>query len=160
KLAAQGYSDNIAEFQGQTLKLVNVGSGADTTYYKRDADGNYTIPIDVKGKIVIAQRGNLSIANIVNTAKKHGAKAVFLYNTVGDTLQDVFLGNTYGYLPTFLLNNKQGTAITSKLLLTEAMKGTSIDFTFGNMSQSVTTGNLLADFSSRGPSRVLYDIKP
>ncbi|PFM80630.1 hypothetical protein COJ46_10490 [Bacillus sp. AFS077874] len=160
KLAAQGDSDNIADFQGQTMKVVNVGSGADTAYYKRDADGGYTIPIDVNGKIVIAQRGNLGIADIVNTAKKHGAKAVFLINTPGDTLQDVFLGNTYGYIPTFLINNQQGTAITSKLLLTEAMKGNSIDFTFGNMSQTVTQGNKLADFSSRGPSRVLYDIKP
>ncbi|WP_179874413.1 S8 family serine peptidase [Bacillus sp. AFS002410] len=160
KLAAQGYSDNIADFQGQTLKVVNVGPGSDTAYYKRDANGGYTIPIDVNGKIVIAQRGNLAINDIVTTAKKHGAKAVFLTNTPGDTLQDVFLGNTYGYIPTFLLNNTQGTAITSKLLLTEAMKGNSIDFTFGNMSQNVTTGNKLADFSSRGPSRVLYDIKP
>ncbi|MGG0176832.1 S8 family serine peptidase [Gottfriedia acidiceleris] len=160
KLAAQGNTDNVTDFQGQTYQMVNVGSGADTVYYKRDANGQYTIPYDVKGKIVLAQRGNLGIADIVRIAKSHGAKAVVLVNTTGDTLQDVFLGNTYGYLPTFLINNKQGSAIANQLPLTEAKKGSTIDFTFGNMSQTVTTGNKLADFSSRGPSRVLYDIKP
>ncbi|MGG0175786.1 S8 family serine peptidase [Gottfriedia acidiceleris] len=160
KVAAQGNSDNIAELQGQTYKVVNVGAGTDTTYYKRDASGKYTIPRDVNGKIVIAQRGNVSIADIVRIAKSHGAKAVILSNVIGDTLQDVFLGNAYGYIPTFLINYKQGLDITSKLPITEAMKDASIDFTFGNMSQTVIAGNKLADFSSRGPSRVLYDIKP
>ncbi|PEJ57506.1 hypothetical protein CN692_12570 [Bacillus sp. AFS002410] len=160
KLAAQGNTDNLADLQGQTLKLVNVGAGADTSYYKRDANGNLTIPRDVNGKIVIAKRGSFGIADIVNTAKKHGAKAVILTNADGDALQDVFLGNTFGYIPTFLINSSQGNAIASKLPLTTAMLDSTIDFTFGNMSQIVTTGNKLADFSSRGPSRVLYDIKP
>ncbi|MFD4703349.1 S8 family serine peptidase [Gottfriedia sp. NPDC058432] len=159
KLAAQGNADNIADFQGQTLPMVNVGSGAETAYSKRISNDVYE-PIDVKGKIVLAQRGNLAIADIVRTAKSHGAKAVVLLNTPGDTLQDVFLGNTYGYIPTFLLSNKQGNAIYTQLPLAGVNQGKSIDFTFGNMSQTVTMGNKLADFSSRGPSRVLYDIKP
>ncbi|MGG1674313.1 S8 family serine peptidase [Neobacillus sp. NRS-1170] len=159
KLAAQGYSDNVADLQGQTFKLVNVGFGADTSYYKRDSNGNI-IPRDVNGKIVVATRGSFGIADIVNTAKKHGAKAVILRNTDQDTLQDVFLGNTFGYIPTFLINSKQGYAIINDLPLTTAKLDASIDFTFGNMSQTATQGNKLADFSSRGPSRVLYDIKP
>ncbi|MFB7140727.1 S8 family serine peptidase [Gottfriedia sp. NPDC056225] len=160
KLAAQGYSDNVADLQGQTYKLVNVGVGTDVSYYKRDANGQYTIPRDVNGKIVVAKRGSVSLADIVTTAKKHGAKAVILSNADNDTLQDVFLGNTVGYIPTFLISSKQGYAITGDLPLTVAKLDASIDFTFGNMSQTVTQGNKLADFSSRGPSRVLYDIKP
>ncbi|WP_129691340.1 S8 family serine peptidase [Gottfriedia acidiceleris] len=159
KLAAQGYSDNVADLQGQTFKLVNVGFGKDTSYYKRDSNGNM-IPRDVDGKIVVATRGSVSIADIVSTAIKHGAKAVILSNADNDTLQDVYLGNTFGYIPTFLINSKQGHAITGDLPLTNAKLDASIDFTFGNMSQTVTQGNKLADFSSRGPSRVLYDIKP
>ncbi|PGZ90667.1 hypothetical protein COE53_17045 [Bacillus sp. AFS029533] len=160
KLAAQGLSDNIADFQGKTYQIVNVGTGAETAYYKRDANGNYTIPVDVTGKIVLAQRGTLGIEEIVKRAKSHGAKAVVLINTSGDTLQDVFLGNVYGYIPTFLINSAQGMNISIKIPLNEANKGKTLDFTFGDMSQTVTTGNKLADFSSRGPSRVLYDIKP
>ncbi|MGG0175787.1 S8 family serine peptidase [Gottfriedia acidiceleris] len=160
KIAALGSSDNAVDFQGKTFQMVNVGTGAETSYFKRDADGNYTIPVDVTGKIVIAQRGTLGIEEIVKRAKSHGAKAVVLANTSGDTLQDVFLGNVYGYIPTFLLNNMQAAYITLNIPLNEANKGKTVDFTFGNMSQTVTTGNKLADFSSRGPSRVLYDIKP
>ncbi|MFF2878902.1 S8 family serine peptidase [Gottfriedia sp. NPDC057991] len=160
KVAAQGLSDNVAEFQGKTYQMVNVGTGAETSYNKRDSDGNYTIPIDVTGKIVLAQRGSLGIEEIVKRAKSHGAKAVVLVNTSGNTLPDVYLGNVYGYIPTFLINSSQGLNIQIKIPTSEAMKGKTVDFTFGNMSQSVTTGNKLADFSSRGPSRVLYDIKP
>ncbi|WP_088068157.1 S8 family serine peptidase [Gottfriedia luciferensis] len=160
KLAAQGLSDDIADFQGKTYQIVNVGTGAENAYYKRDADGKYTIPIDITGKIVLAQRGTLGIEEIVKRAKSHGAKAVVLINTSGDTLQDVFLGNVYGYLPTFLISSSQGMNISIKIPLNEANKGKTLDFTFGDMSQTVTTGNKLADFSSRGPSRVLYDIKP
>lgn len=160
KLAAQGYSDNVADLQGQTFKLVNVGFGADTSYYKFDpVTGNRT-PRDVNGKVVVAKRGGVGIADIVKNAKSHGAKAVILSNADNDTLQDVYLGNTFGYIPTFLINSKQGYDITSDLPLTTAKLDASIDFTFGNMSQTVTQGNKLADFSSRGPSRVLYDIKP
>ncbi|MFB7139172.1 S8 family serine peptidase [Gottfriedia sp. NPDC056225] len=160
KFAAQGLTDNVAEFQGKTYKMVNIGQGQETSYFKRDSDGNYTIPIDVTGKIVIAQRGSLGIEEIVKRAKSHGAKAVVLVNASGDTLSDVYLGNVYGYIPTFLINSAQGTNIQIKIPLTEAAKGNTVDFTFGNMSQTVTQGNKLADFSSRGPSRVLYDIKP
>ncbi|MGG2024487.1 S8 family serine peptidase [Gottfriedia sp. S16(2024)] len=160
KLAAQGLSDNVADFQGKTYKMVNVGQGQETSYYKRDSNGQYTIPIDVTGKIVLAQRGSLGIEEIVKRAKSHGAKAVVLVNASGDTLQDVYLGNVYGYIPTFLVGSLQGTYIQIKIPLTEAAKGNTVDFTFGNMSQTVTQGNKLADFSSRGPSRVLYDIKP
>ncbi|XRG77498.1 S8 family serine peptidase [Rossellomorea sp. GAMAL-10_SWC] len=160
KLAAQGLSDNIVDFQGKTYQMVNVGTGTETSYFKRDSDGNYTIPIDVKGKIVIAQRGSIGIEEIVKRAKSHGAMAVVLVNTSGDALQDVYLGNVYGYIPTFLIGSAQGTNIQIKIPLNEANKGKAIDFTFGNMSQTVTRGNKLADFSSRGPSRVLYDIKP
>ncbi|MEH7453825.1 S8 family serine peptidase [Gottfriedia acidiceleris] len=160
KLAAQGLSDNIADFQGKTYQMVNVGTGLETSYFKRDSDGNYTIPIDVTGKIVLAQRGSIGIEEIVKRAKSHGAKAVVLTNTSRDALQDVFLGNVYGYIPSFLISSTQGTNITLKIPSNESNKGKTVDFTFGNMSQTVTAGNKLADFSSRGPSRVLYDIKP
>ncbi|USK36641.1 S8 family serine peptidase (plasmid) [Bacillus sp. F19] len=54
----------------------------------------------------------------------------------------------------FSLNYEQGTAIKGKLT---SGNGT---FHFGDASQVITRGDVLADFISRGPSRVLYDIKP
>ncbi|MEH6995307.1 S8 family serine peptidase, partial [Neobacillus drentensis] len=158
KLAAQGPSDKIADFQSQTLKMVNVGFGGEPNYWM-GAAGTST-PIDVNGKVVLAQRGSFSIAEINARAKSKGAKAVVLYNTSTDPVGEVFLGDVFGYMPTFLLSYSQGAAITAKLPVSGPLKGTSLDFTFGNMSQIVTEGDKLASFSSRGPSRILYDIKP
>lgn len=157
KLAAQGLTDNVADFEGQTLQLVNVSYGGEASYWMGTTDNSD--PIDVKGKVVLAQRGSFGITQIIATAKAHGAKAVLLYDTAVP-LGDVYLGDAYGLLPTFLVNNAQGKALASKLPLVGASKGTSLGFTFSNMKQIVTMGDKLAPFSSRGPSRVLYDIKP
>ncbi|PGL70404.1 S8 family serine peptidase [Bacillus sp. AFS055030] len=158
KLAAQGLTDNVADFDGQTLQMVNVSYGGEPSYQKRQEDGSY-LPIDVKGKVVLVQRGSFGITQIIATAKSHGAKAVVLYDA-DVPLGDVYLGDGYGLLPTFLLSNAQGKALAAKLPVTGASIGTSLDFTFSNMKQIVTIGDKLAPFSSRGPSRVLYDIKP
>ncbi|XRG77633.1 S8 family serine peptidase [Rossellomorea sp. GAMAL-10_SWC] len=157
KLAARGLTDDVADFDGQTLQMVNVSYGGETSYWMGSA-GN-SDPIDVKGKIVLAQRGSYGITQIIATAKAHGAKAVALYDT-DIPLGDVYLGDGYGLLPTFLVSNAQGKALAAKLPLVGASKGTSLGFTFSNMKQQVTVGDKLAPFSSRGPSRVLYDIKP
>ncbi|MEH7350132.1 S8 family serine peptidase [Gottfriedia acidiceleris] len=158
KLAAKGLTDNIADFEGKTLQMVNVSYGNDPSYTKRDGNGNY-VPIDVNGKVVLAQRGSIGITQIIATAKSHGAKAVVLYDA-DVPLGDVYLGDAYGLLPTFLLSNAQGKALAAKLPVAGASAGIPLDFTFSNMKQTVTVGDKLAPFSSRGPSRVLYDIKP
>ncbi|PGZ86195.1 S8 family serine peptidase [Bacillus sp. AFS029533] len=157
KLAAKSLTDNVGDFEGQTLQMVNVSFGGEASYWM-GAAGN-SDPIDVKGKVVLAQRGSYGITQIISTAKAHGAKAVVLYDTQVP-LGDVYLGDGYGLLPTFLLSYAQGSALAAKLPLVGASKGTFLGFTFSNMKQQVTIGDKLAPFSSRGPSRVLYDIKP
>ncbi|QKE76007.1 S8 family serine peptidase (plasmid) [Arthrobacter citreus] len=156
KLAAQGLGDNIADFDGKTMKLVNVLYGTEASYWT-GAVGTST-PIDVKGKVVLAQRGSISLSQIIANAKAHGAIGAVLYDSPVPN-GDVYLGEGYGYIPTFLISNAQGKALAAPIggLATE---GGSLDFTFSNMKQLVTTGDKLAPFSSRGPSRVLYDIKP
>ncbi|MFB7142729.1 S8 family serine peptidase [Gottfriedia sp. NPDC056225] len=159
KLAAKGLTDDVAEFDGQTLQMVNVAYGGEVNYWKGSI--GISDPIDVKGKIVLAQRGSYPMVQIISTAKSHGAKGVLLYDTPVPN-GDVYLGEGFNYIPTFLLSNAQGAALAAKLPTygTGAIPGASIDFTFSNMKQLVTTGDKLAQFSSRGPSRVLYDIKP
>ncbi|QKE73969.1 S8 family serine peptidase [Arthrobacter citreus] len=154
KLAAKGLTDNIADFDGQTLQMVNVGYGGESNYWIGASGASD--PIDVKGKVVLAQRGSYGVTQIIGTAKAHGAKAVVLYDTP-TPLGDVYIGDGFNYVPTFLLSNAQGSALAAKL---PAHSTTTLDFNFSNMKQLVTTGDKLADFSSRGPSRVLYDIKP
>ncbi|KQL51474.1 hypothetical protein AN964_21160 [Heyndrickxia shackletonii] len=143
KLVSSGFSDKIEDFKGQNLPIIDVGPGG-ATFYKNK---------DVKGKLVLVARGTLDINNIMNTAKQNGAKAVLLYNT-NPPLQDVYLGEGFNYIPIFSLSNEQGNVMKEKLASGNAT------FSFDDMSQEVTQGDKLADFSSRGPSRVLYDIKP
>ncbi|EPD50295.1 hypothetical protein HMPREF1210_02866 [Paenisporosarcina sp. HGH0030] len=143
KLVTRGFSDKIEEFQGQNMPVVDVGAGGASSYKNKD----------VNGKLVLAARGTFDLNNIMATAKANGAMAVLLYNT-NPPLQDVYLGEGFNSIPVFSLNNEQGTAIKGKLTSGNPT------FSFDDMSQVVTEGSVLADFSSRGPSRVLYDIKP
>ncbi|MGG0175172.1 S8 family serine peptidase [Gottfriedia acidiceleris] len=160
KLAAKGLADDVTTFDGQTLQMVNVDYGNESSYWMGAVGTSQ--PKDVKGKVVLAQRGSIGLGQIIANAKSHGAKAVVLYDAPVPN-GDVYLGEGFNYLPTFLMSNAQGKALAAKLPTADA-KGnilySTMDFTFSNMKQLVTTGDKLAPFSSRGPSRVLYDIKP
>ncbi|MGG2025870.1 S8 family serine peptidase [Gottfriedia sp. S16(2024)] len=148
KLTAQGLTDNVADFEGKTVQLVNVLYGTEASY----------AGVDAKGKVVLAQRGSASLSQLISTAKAHGAIGAVLYDTPVPN-GDVYLGAGYGYIPSFLISNAQGAALAAQIGGLKTA-GASMDFTFSNMKQVVTTGDKLASFSSRGPSRVLYDIKP
>ncbi|MFB7142852.1 S8 family serine peptidase, partial [Gottfriedia sp. NPDC056225] len=154
KLAAQGLGDNIADFDGKTVQMVNAAYGTEGSYWTGNT-GTST-PIDVKGKVILAQRGSIGLTQIIANAKARGAIGAVLYDAPVPN-GDVYLGEGYGYIPTFLISNAQGKALAAKL---PSSTNTSLNFTFSNMKQLVTTGDKLAPFSSRGPSRVLYDIKP
>ncbi|WP_419158390.1 S8 family serine peptidase [Rossellomorea sp. BNER] len=140
KLVAKGFTDKIEEFKGQNFPVVDVGYGDFTNS-------------DVNGKIALVARGSIYLGAIINNAKQNGAKAVLLYNS-NPPLEDVYLGESFDSIPVFSLNNEQGTAMK------QALTSGSATFSFDKMDQVVTGGDELADFSSRGPSRVLYDIKP
>ncbi|TDL72818.1 hypothetical protein E2R56_16650 [Rhodococcus qingshengii] len=144
-LLAQNYTDNIPALKGQTLPVVDVGYGGTSDY-----DGQ-----DVKGKIVLVSRGEYGINDKVRYAKQNGAAAVLMYNN--DTTEGYlpfFLGEGMDFIPAFNLTNADGLALQAKV------EAGYTNFTFGEMGQMQTKGNTLANFSSRGPSRVLYDIKP
>ncbi|UNT71679.1 S8 family serine peptidase (plasmid) [Bacillus sp. N447-1] len=143
RLMARGYSDKLEEFKGKNLPIVDVGQGDASSYKDKD----------VKGKLVLVARGNDSVQNNIAVAKQNGAKAVLLYNT-NPPLQDIYLGENLNYIPTFSLSNEQGTTIKQKL------DSGNTTFSFDDMSKIVIEGDKLAEFSSRGPSRILYDIKP
>ncbi|PEJ57098.1 hypothetical protein CN692_14500 [Bacillus sp. AFS002410] len=154
KLGALGLGDNVADFDGKTLQMVNVAYGTEGSYWTGNVG---TSPqIDVKGKVILAQRGSIGLTQIIANAKARGAIGAVLYDAPVPN-GDVYLGEGYGYIPTFLISNAQGKALAAKL---PSDGKTSLDFNFSNMKQLVTTGDKLAPFSSRGPSRVLYDIKP
>jgi subtilisin family serine protease len=144
-LLAQNYTDNIPALKGQTLPVVDVGLGGTSDYNGKD----------VKGKIVLVSRGSYGINDKVRYAKQNGAAAILMYNNnTTEGYLPFFLGEGMDFIPAFNLTNADGLALQAKV------EAGYTNFTFGEMGQMQTKGNTLANFSSRGPSRVLYDIKP
>ncbi|MEH7504125.1 S8 family serine peptidase [Neobacillus drentensis] len=144
---ARNYKDDLTQLKGQTYQLVDVGLG-------RPADFNGKI---VNGKIALIKRGSIALIDKIKNAKAKGAIGVLMYNDELNSAEgsiQTFLGESVDAIPTFSVTNTEGQAILA------AVNAGKTDITFGNYTKVKTTGNELAAFSSRGPSRVNYDIKP
>lgn len=144
-LMAQNFTDHISDVDGKTFPIVDVGLGGSIDYKGKD----------VKGKIVLMSRSMLAIGNQINYAKNNGAAAILMYNdNPKEGYIPVYLGAGMDYIPVFNLTNADGLALQAKV------KAGNDNFKFSDMGKTQTEGNKLANFSSRGPSRIMYDIKP
>lgn len=145
KLLGKGFGDNEESLAGSKAPIVQVPNyGTDSDYQS----------IDVKGKIAVVNRGIIALVDKIKFAKNHGAIAVILVNDVpGEGFIPTYLGSSYGLVPAFSMSYEQGTALTSKL-------DSASTFSFDEMGKVVDEGSKLASFSSRGPARITYDIKP
>ncbi|MFB7138718.1 S8 family serine peptidase [Gottfriedia sp. NPDC056225] len=146
KLLGKGLNDNVDSLKGKNLPIVLVPNyGADTDYKN----------IDVNGKIVLVKRGLNALIDKITIAQKHGAAAVLMAdNIAGEGFIPAYLGAGYGMIPTFSMSYEQGNDLIAKL-------GTGTPtFSFDEMGQITNPGSTLASFSSRGPARITYDIKP
>ncbi|PEL14210.1 S8 family serine peptidase [Bacillus sp. AFS017336] len=144
-LITKGFSDHLENLKGKSLPLVDVGSGLEQDYTNKD----------VTGKIVILQRNDGALAQNILRAKAKGAAAVFVWNTKANEGQiPLFIADNYDFIPVFSVNNKQGLNLKEKSASQNAV------FTFEEMGAVQTAGDLLADFSSRGPARPSFDVKP
>ncbi|XZF76547.1 S8 family serine peptidase [Bacillus sp. AL-1R] len=146
KLLGKGLNDNVDSLKGKNLPIVLVPNyGADTDYKN----------IDVTGKIVLVKRGLNALIDKITIAQKHGAAAVLMVNNIaGEGYIPSYLGGGYGMIPTFSMSYEQGNDLIAKL-------GTGTPtFSFDEVGKLTDEGGKLASFSSRGPARITYDIKP
>ncbi|TDL71130.1 hypothetical protein E2R56_19100 [Rhodococcus qingshengii] len=144
---ARNYKDDLTQLKGKTYQLVDVGLG-------RPADFNGKI---VDKKIALIKRGSNSLIEKIKNAKAKGAIGVLIYNDEINSAEgpiQAFVGESVDAVPSFTVTNAEGLAILA------AVKAGKTDITFGDYTKVKTSGNELAAFSSRGPSRVNYDIKP
>ncbi len=142
---AKNYTDDLSTFKGKTVQLVDVGLG-----------DNYTGK-DVKGKFVLMSRGVYTLDSKIAFARAQGAAGVIMYNDEANKAEGAiqsFLGESVNAIPSFSVSYEEGLAISA------ALKAGKIDFTFGDFTKIQTVSDELAAFSSRGPSRLNYDIKP
>ncbi|KRF58840.1 hypothetical protein ASG99_27275 [Bacillus sp. Soil768D1] len=142
---AKNYKDDLSTLKGKTIQLVDVGLG-----------DNYTGK-DVKGKFVLMSRGVYTLDSKIANAKEQGAAGVIMYNDEANKAEGAiqsFLGESVNAIPSFSVSNEEG------LTILDALKTGKTDFTFGDFTKIQTASDELASFSSRGPSRMNYDIKP
>ncbi|MFF2876351.1 S8 family serine peptidase [Gottfriedia sp. NPDC057991] len=143
----KNYADDLSTLKGKTLSLVDVGIGNPADYTGKN----------VSGKIAFIQRGDIALVDKVKNARAAGAAGVLMYNNDANKAEgpiQAFLGESMDQIPAFSISNEDSLAISA------AMKQGQTDFTFGDFSKIQTAGDELAAFSSRGPSRLNYDIKP
>ena len=140
QLLGKGFSDEIKKLGGKSFSMVHVGLGK-----KEDFTGK-----NVKGKIALIQRGEITFDEKIRNAKDAGAKVVFVYNNVDGEITS-YLGEDANYIPSFRLTKEDGERLK---------KLGQVPFVFMKMSNMETEGDRLADFSSRGPVVTNYDIKP
>ena len=145
---ARNYSDDLTQLKGKTFQLVDVGLARTAA----DFDGK-----DLNGKFAFIKRGSNALIDKIKNAKARGAVGVLMYNDEANQAEGAiqsFLGESVDAVPAFSVSNSEGSAILS------AIKAGNASFTFGDYTKIKTASDELAGFSSRGPSRVNYDIKP
>ncbi|PEJ56554.1 hypothetical protein CN692_17105 [Bacillus sp. AFS002410] len=144
---ARNYKDDLTTLKGKTYQLVDVGLA-------NPADFNGK---DLNGKIAFVKRGTIALIDKIKNAKAKGAIGVLMYNDETNKAEgaiQTFLGESMDAIPSFSVSNDEGNTILA------AIKAGKTDFTFGDFTKLKTASDELASFSSRGPSRVNYDIKP
>lgn len=114
--------------------------------------------IDVKGKVALISRGGIAFVNKIANAKANGAVATIIHNFSGGTNapgeSNVFLGDSFAFIPAIDMSVTDGTAIR------DALKKGNGTVKFGNFGSTKSEGNEVNDSSSRGPSTPNFDIKP
>ncbi|MFF2446532.1 S8 family serine peptidase [Neobacillus sp. NPDC058068] len=140
---ARHYADQLKDWEGKSYQVVDVGLGDTNDYTGKN----------VQGKIALVARGDFALADKVSNAKQKGAVAVLLYNNIAGQI-DANLGEATNFVPAFSITKEAGEKIKAQL------KAGETSFTFSNYAVTETKGDRLADFSSRGPVRQTYGIKP
>ncbi|QED46896.1 S8 family serine peptidase [Cytobacillus dafuensis] len=144
---ARNYSDDLTQLKGKTYSLVDVGLGNPADFNGKDVTGN----------IAFIKRGSIGLIDKIKNAKARGAVGVIMYNDEANSAEgeiQAFLGESVDAIPAFSVSNADGEVIL------EDIKAGKTDFTFGDYTKVRTAEDELAGFSSRGPSRVNYEIKP
>lgn len=143
-LMGHGLGKDYLNVLDKEYEMVEVGMGTEEDFAAKDVDG----------KVALISRGTISFDEKIRRAHEKGAAAVLIYNNeVGDI--PFFLGENSGYIPTFKMVQDDGAKLVEKLKADPTSK-----LKLTDLQSNMTTGDVLADFSSRGPVSNNFDIKP
>ncbi|PLT44038.1 S8 family serine peptidase [Paenibacillus sp. FSL W8-1187] len=150
----------------------DIGTGPqEAIYVNLGAEKDYKDK-DVKDKIVLVSRGSTTFVDKFLQARKHGAKAVVIFNGKDDLKgnadlsesipdRDGEIGNFYGdgfTVPVLDLDGKTGRALAR---FATASGNSNVWFDFAKYTSEQDPGDRMAGFSSRGPNADgILGIKP
>lgn len=142
---AQYYLDSFDKSSGiealtGSYELVNVGLGKPEDYTGKD----------LSGKIAFIKRGELSFSDKAKHAITAGATGAIVYNNAPEQLESGTLGDLDVTIPIYTMSGTYGDAV--KL----AMDSQTIHVSFSSTIEK----DIMAAFSSRGPAKPSYSIKP
>lgn len=150
RLMATGFNSDLNTLlsPSQPLQIVNVGLGQSYNYFGVNAR--------IDGKVALITRGSNTINDKILQAKNRGAVAVIIINNNPTEGHLPFnLGEGADFVPSFSMTYTDGVALLNKI-----PANTTKTISFSDLGKIGLSGDNLADFSSRGPSRLTYDIKP
>lgn len=138
--AVQGFPSDgaLLALNGKNFELVDVGFGAPSDFAGKN----------LNGKIALISRGaGIAFVDKATEAKKAGASGAVIYNNVAGSMP-IVPGMA---VPTIMLNQADGQALLAK--------SGKVTVSFG-IKFAGAVGELMADFSSRGPVMDTWMIKP
>lgn len=142
---ASYYLDSFDKSAGiETLtgryELVDVGLGKPEDYSGKD----------LSGKIAFIKRGDTSFSDKATHAINSGAIGAIVYNNAPEQLESGTLGEVNVTIPIYTMSGTYGDAVKS------AMGNQQLHVTFSSTIEE----DIMAAFSSRGPAKPSYAIKP
>src|SRR5437588_2440452 len=128
--------------------------GTSFNLFDTASDGCTSVPAGASGDLAIINRGNCTFSQKVANAKAAGAIAVLIVNNVaGDPTA---MARTAGFddnLPACLIGQNEGAALRASGATTASAEATFQEFITANK-------DILAGFSSQGPTNVDLAVKP
>lgn len=134
------FSPGLGSLEGSSAVFVNAGLGTAADFAN----------VDAEGKVAVISRGSISFAEKSLNAKAAGAVAAVIYNNAPGNFGGT-LGEEGDYIPTLSISQENG-----EVLVNAIEAAGEYTATFG----ITMVEDLIADFSSRGPSIPSLDIKP
>lgn len=124
----------------ESYPLVDVGLGKAEDYVGKD----------LTGKIAFIKRGDISFAEKALNAQGAGAAAAIVFNNAPEALESGTLGDADVQIPVYALSGAYGNRIL------DALKEQELSAEFSTTVEE----DIMAGFSSRGPAKPGYDLKP
>lgn len=142
---ANDFVTDLSRLKDETVEVVDLGDGKESDYEGKD----------ITDKVVFVNHGVIGTQDKIVYAKEHGAKAVIVYYSDPEIEEvSAYAGEDHKFIPSFYMTNQDGNKIK------ELLASGKVTLTFTGYTVYNTKEDELANFSSRGPSRLNMDIKP